>query len=291
MELTQFIQLAFNRKKTIFSFVIIFLVIALIFTFSQPLKYEANSSLLIVQESKALDPYSLSKSNEYLSKLLAQVVYANTFFAQAVNSNNAIDKKYFGDNAVKQQKTWQKTVSTKSIAETGIIKVSVFHKDKNQVKQIASAINTLLINQNNNYQGFGDSVKVSVIDQPIVSNYPTKPNIPVNVVLSLVLGFIFSLIYIYMLPEEKYAFSLLGSGEKNKLKDKPNNQSSSDQNFLHSFQKATQTPTANTNQVPSSINQNQVGQNSIPNQVMSQGAPTQTNQSELKGNIGNIMKF
>ena len=47
------------------------------------------------------------------------------------------------------------------------------------------------------------NIKVSIIDQPLVSNYPVKPNLPYNGAVALVASFIISLFYIYIFPEHK----------------------------------------------------------------------------------------
>jgi capsular polysaccharide biosynthesis protein len=206
MELTVFLKLLKERQKTIWSFIVIFLIISLIFSFSQPLKYNSKSKLLVLQSASGTDPYTVSKSNEYLGNLFSQVVYSSSFFDLVTSSQFNIDKDYFTNNSAKQMKIWEKTVSAKSQGDTGIVSITVYHPDPYQVQQISLAINDVLMNKNFNYQGLGNLVKVNVIDQPIISNYPVKPNIILNTFLAIFGGLIFSLFYLYLLPEEIYAF-------------------------------------------------------------------------------------
>lgn len=58
--------------------------------------------------------------------------------------------------------------------------------------------------QSFNYQGENQSqAEFNVIDQPIVSDYPVKPNVITNLLSSFIFGFIFSLLYIYLFPNTK----------------------------------------------------------------------------------------
>jgi len=220
MEINTFFKLIRHRQKTIWSFVVIILIISLIITFTQPLKFTSKSRLLVAQNTMGVDPYAVSRSSEYLGSLFSQVVYSGSFFNLVANSEFNIDKSYFNGNSSKQMKKWNKTVSAKSLGDTGIISISVYHTDPNQAKQITLAINDVLIKKNSNYQGLGNLVKVNVIDQPIVSEYPNKPNAILNTALALIAGFVFSLIYIYYFPEEKYAFKLIRTRRNRTVKHK-----------------------------------------------------------------------
>ena len=60
------------------------------------------------------------------------------------------------------------------------------------------AINYNLITKNNYYHGLGDKVTLKVIDEPLVSNWPAKPNLPLNFGLAIVLGVLIGLAQIYV---------------------------------------------------------------------------------------------
>lgn len=205
MELNEFLSLAGRKKATILSWVILFLALAVIFTAIQPFKYGAKSKLLVVQSYDGIvDPYAASRSNEYLSNVLASVVSSESFFYEAVNSGFYVDQSYFPQRADKRLKEWNKTVDAKAVNDTGIIIVNVYHRDKYQAEQIASAINYVMKAKNGLYHGAGERVSVKVVDPPIVSRFPVKPNVVLNVSLAIILGLVLGLCYIYLLPEEKY---------------------------------------------------------------------------------------
>jgi capsular polysaccharide biosynthesis protein len=203
MEVKDFFLLIKKRKGTIFNFVLAFLIIAAAITFSQPLKYQASTRLLIVQDNKDADPYTISKSNQYLGDLFSQVVYSGTFFDLVTNSSFDVDKTYFSGEYKNQIKLWKKTVSAVSNSDTGIIEIDTYQPNPYQANQLALAVNDVLINKNYIFQGSNSNIKINVIDPPTVSTFPVKPNIPLNLGAALILGFFSGLIYVYLVPVSK----------------------------------------------------------------------------------------
>ncbi|HNX11184.1 MAG TPA: hypothetical protein PKI61_03510 [bacterium] len=205
----EFQQLFKRKKGTLITWILIFLLIGGLVTFSQTFKYGAKSRLLVIQEgASGVDPFAVSRSVEYLSSLLSEVTYSNSFYNMVLDSGFNIDRSYFQGDSIKQLKTWQNTVSARGMADSGFINITIYHPSSYQAKQIALAVNNVLMTQNSVYQGIGSSVKVTVVDEPLVSRYPTQPNLPINFGLSLVLGLAIGFIYIYLFPEEKYDMNL-----------------------------------------------------------------------------------
>ncbi len=216
MNIHQFISLIGKKKQTIASMLIIFLAVAVIFSAVQPFKYDSNIQLLtIISFKQDVDPYTASRSNEYLSGLLANIVSSGSFFQQIESSGFNIDKNYFAGSAKQQMKKWDKTVKAKSIADTGIISIDVYHTDRAQAEEIAKAVAYTLQTTNSQYHGFGDGVQIKIIDQPITSNYPVQPNLLLNLGLAVAFALIFSLCYIYLFPEERYDLRLWPKKAKN----------------------------------------------------------------------------
>ncbi|MFA5644641.1 MAG: hypothetical protein WC928_03920 [Patescibacteria group bacterium] len=206
MNLTNLIR---QKRSTLISIVLIFVLIGLLAILTQDFKYGVKSKILVIQEGAGrVDPFSVSRSVEYLSDLFTKVVYSNTFFEAVMSSDFNIDKSYFGDTSAKKIKNWKKTVATKSVEDSGIINIDVYHPDSYQAVQIALAVNHILISQHQNYHGLGTSVKISVIDQPVASTYPVKPNIVFSLLIVIAGGLFFGLVYIYLFPEKKYDLSL-----------------------------------------------------------------------------------
>lgn len=195
-----------HKRKTIYGIIAIFIVIGAGIIGVQRFKYSSKSQLLVVQEyNRTIDAYTASKSNEYLSSVLASVVKSNSFYTKVMEAGFDINQGYFGQSAKDQMKEWDRTVNAKSINDSGIIAITVYHPDRSQAEKIDRAINYVLMTQNTAYHGSGDAVKVRLIDQPITSTLPVKPNILLILGLAIVIGFAVGLMYVYLLPQSSVA--------------------------------------------------------------------------------------
>ncbi|MFA5247795.1 MAG: hypothetical protein WC415_00915 [Patescibacteria group bacterium] len=204
MTIHQFLKALNSRKRVVILLTAIFLSAAILISAIQPFKYGSSLTLLTVHSFKEnTDPYVASKSNEYLSGLLAQIVYSSSFFDSVMNSGYNIDKDYFSGSDKNKMKKWSQTVSAKSIADSGMISINVYHFDRSQAEEIARAIAYTLQTSHTSYHGFGKSVEIKIIDKPITSTFPVKPDILLNLAVGLAFGLIFSLCFVYLFPENK----------------------------------------------------------------------------------------
>lgn len=186
-----------KKYKIIIFTTTIFLLASLIVTFSQPLKYKSQAKVLVVQEfGQEIDPYNASKMNEYLSGLLAKIIYSESFFNQTLNTNSSIDQEYFSGTQKKRIKKWNKTIKARSLYDSGIITLQVYHPNKDQAVQITRALIYTLKTKNNFYHSISN-VDVRIIDSPSVSSWPVKPNIFLNSPIGIFFGLLFGVLYIF----------------------------------------------------------------------------------------------
>jgi capsular polysaccharide biosynthesis protein len=225
MNIRQFLELISRKKQTIVSVMIVFLAITIVFSATAPFKYSSRLTLLVVHDSgQDSDPYVASRANEYLSDLLSRIVSSGSFFAKVKDSGFNIDKNYFTGTQESIMKKWNKTVKAKSIPGAGSISVTAYHTDRSQSEELARAVAYTLQTANSQYHGFGNSVEIKMIDDPITSNYPVLPDVPFNLGLALAFALIFSLSYIYLFPEERYDLRLWPKAAKEKMVEENNYQ-------------------------------------------------------------------
>ncbi|OGF20899.1 hypothetical protein A2Y83_02635 [Candidatus Falkowbacteria bacterium RBG_13_39_14] len=108
-------------------------------------------------------------------------------------------------------------ISAKSISDTGILEIGIYHEDGSQAEQIANAATYILRTKHNLYHGAGDKVSVKIIDKPITTNWPAKPNIIVNLILAVIFGLIMGVAFIYYYPDydlDKYLTGLFKRKKK-----------------------------------------------------------------------------
>jgi len=219
MEYKQFVNLVSQRKLTVFIITAIFLIVVSLVTFLQPLRYSATSTLLVVQNyGPNTDAYNVSRSNQFLSNLLAQVVYSDSFYGKVMESGYNINKSIFSADANQRKKQWQDMVYTRAIADTGMITLKIYHQDKATADKINQAIAYTLMTKHSQYHGLGDNVKIKVINDSTLSDWPVKPNIILNLILGLVAGLAGSLYFVYLFPAKKFSVRI-----NNKLENEPLN--------------------------------------------------------------------
>ena len=196
-----FINLIIRKKLAIIVIVVVFILLSAVLTFTQTFKYESGFKMLVIHNfGTNTDPYVASKSNEYLSGILAKVIYSNSFFEKVNKAGFKINKDYFGKGTEEKMKKWEKTVAAKNIGDSGMISVAVYHPDSYQAEQIARALAFSMQASHQLYHGYGENVTIKIIDEPLTSEKPVKPNIILNFSGAIVLGLILSLIYIYLFP-------------------------------------------------------------------------------------------
>lgn len=215
MEQEAFIQTVKHKKQTIISIMILCLLVTTIFTLIQPLKYGTESRILILQNNiTTFDPYAMSKSSEYLSSLLSRVLTSSLFFDDVMAANFNIDKSYFPSDSEGRLKTWQKTISSKTLNDSGIIVITISHENRYQSLQIAQAVNDVLVNKHGDFDGAGSQVTLKIIDVPITSSFPDQPNFALNFSLGIVIGLGLAFSYVYFFPEENYDIRLWPRGRR-----------------------------------------------------------------------------
>jgi capsular polysaccharide biosynthesis protein len=180
-----------------------FIIIALIGTLVQPLKYRSKSRLLITQPDTAADAYAVARSNQYIGGLISEVIYSGAFL-ETLNSSDAVfDRNYFSGTYKQNLKKWKQTVFARSGGDSGIIEIEIYHTSPSEARQISLAVNNIIVSGQGPYKFTNNQTKISTIDQPVISTFPVKPNIPVNLLAGLIFGIIFGLSYVYMFPESQ----------------------------------------------------------------------------------------
>jgi capsular polysaccharide biosynthesis protein len=220
MELYDFVKLIRNKKKTIFAIVFTTIILVMAVNFVLPKKYGSELQVLIIQNNlNNTDPYLVSKSSEHLGNILTKIIYSGSFYNKVIESGFGVDESYFGKSYKDKLKKWGSIISAKNIEDTGIIKIIVSHKDRDQAELIVESIGYNLKINHKEYHGSGDNVEVKIINEPITSNFPSEPNIIVNFIGALVFSFMFSFLYIYLFPDKKYDLTLLPKRDKKAVKN------------------------------------------------------------------------
>lgn len=189
---------------------LIIVLLSLVYTLIQPFKYGATTSILVLQKSSfSIDAYSASKSEERVANKLAQVLYSSSFLDKVLAANVNIDRNYFPTDEQKKRDEWQKTIQADVPVGLSRLDITVYHPEPEQALYISRAITDVLIRDKRDYVGIED-IDLNILDTPLVSKYPVKPNVVVNVLFSLMFGIILGFVFVVVRynPEKDKLFSM-----------------------------------------------------------------------------------
>ncbi len=193
LDITQLLE---RHWKTVSVSAVVMMVLAAALSFVRPLEYSSTMRLLIIQRaSQSLDPYTAIRSAESIADNLSQIIYTSVFFDKVTGAGFKIDKSYFDANETKRRKQWSDMVSTLVTHQTGFLQISVYHKNKEQASEIARAIAYVLTTEGNQYIG-GHDLAIQLVDTPLQSRFPVRPNVPLNAFLGAVIGVLLSSLYL-----------------------------------------------------------------------------------------------
>lgn len=161
-----------------------------------PLRYSSSMRMLVIQKQlSATDPYTAIKASERISDNLSQIMYTTSFFDKVMGSKFEINKSVFSADEIKKRKQWSQMISTQVVRDSGMLIVTVYHTNPQQAEQVSRAIAFVLSADGAEYIG-GGSLDIRLVDDPLISKYPVKPNIPANTVLGFLLGIIIGTGYV-----------------------------------------------------------------------------------------------
>lgn len=178
------------------------LVLAILLSLLSPLNYSASTSVLITQQLSGVDAYTAIRSAEGIASNLSGVIYTSDFFTKVMDSGTNIDKSYFPADELDLRKLWEKTVTASVSQSSGILEITAYHPNPAQAKEIAAAVANVFVNQGYTYIS-GSDVSIKVVDNPLASRYPVRPNLPINGLSGLFLGLIGGAAYVYIVADRQ----------------------------------------------------------------------------------------
>lgn len=164
------------------------LLVTLIFTLVQPFLFSATASVLVIQKAGP-EAYTTYRSAALYAGQLGAVLDSSEFFDKVMSAGFDIDKSYFPTDEAKKREKWGKTVSYEVPSGSSELRITVYHTEPNQAMQISEAVLLTLISDKKEYLESED-VELKMLNTPLVSKYPVKPNVALNLVLGVVLGFL-----------------------------------------------------------------------------------------------------
>jgi capsular polysaccharide biosynthesis protein len=156
--------------------------------------YSVRTDYFITQEDAGTkDYYEISRSAEYMSKVLSEVVGSERFIAAVIDTGRT--KEGFLPRDKKEKlASWKRMVRIGKRLDLGIVSVTVSSDDLDMAERVALGVSEVFIDHNGAFLGTGDrNIPVSVLSGPIAERNPGLPTVVLSVVGGFVGGFLLSL--------------------------------------------------------------------------------------------------
>lgn len=145
-------------RRHVFALAAAAVVLASAWVFLLPLRGGTQVRLLVVPRSDAGDPGRAAAT-------LVQVVESADFFTKVAAQDPQISWAAFGDADGERRARWQKTVSAKADHKTGLLTVTVRHRNQEQAGRIAQAAADVLTRRGGEY--LPGTPQVVLLDPPL----------------------------------------------------------------------------------------------------------------------------
>lgn len=182
-------MLLYKRAKLIVLVAIIFAIVGGAVTFLFPLEYRAESQIFIISQTRqGVDPYTTIKSAERIGENLSELLKTDDFFQKVLSQEGfTIDGSRFSSLSDRERrKLWKKSVQGSVVYGTGVFTVTAYHTDPAQAAALSGAAAQTLVSHG--WQYVGGDVIIRLVNPPVVSQFPVRPNIVLNAALGFVAG-------------------------------------------------------------------------------------------------------
>lgn len=204
MDINQIIKILYQRKWLIFWVTVLGTVLLFDLMVIQPVQYKVSSKVLVIQKQIAgQDIYSISKSSQYLSQIMRQAIYSDTFFNEVIKSPHQIQATDFSAETKQRRKQWQKTVRVGITRDLGILEIEVFYPEKEKAERISQAVISVLTKDHQLYHGGGQNVVLKVLDYPLVNQKPVTINIWLGSIMGALIGFLIGSFWAIKRPKKQ----------------------------------------------------------------------------------------
>jgi len=154
-----------------------------------PLEYRADAQVLIISKTRdGVDPYTVVKSAERVGENIAQVMNTSDFYGKVKDQFPQLVawSEFDTLSERKRRKLWSRSIKPSVIFGTGVLQVSAYSTDAAEAARLAFSVVKTLESQAWEYVG-GD-VAIKVVNSPVVTPYPVRPNVVINILAGFVVG-------------------------------------------------------------------------------------------------------
>lgn len=207
----------FTRKKGFWSIVresfsrglIIGIVVAILgiagaFILQDP--YKASAYFMISSSQEGQDYYTATRSAEYMSRVLGEILYSESFI-NAIVDTGSVNANFLPRDKKERLDVWSKMLEVKKNPELGFINVSLSGMSEREVSNISQAV-VIVLNEKSGelFGNGGDKVSVRLLSGPIIEANPSASKLAIITFAALLFGFFVS--FTWRLIQEEFRSSI-----------------------------------------------------------------------------------
>lgn len=196
MNIEKFLILAKKSYKSalLFGFFLSAVSFLTLITFQK--SFRSSTDLLIVQNQQGqTDYYTLSRSSDFLSKIVTESIYSEKFLNEVI-AGGKVFSDFVSEDKSRRLKEWQKIVRVKKNSDAGILNVRIFGDTQAETIQISEGVLDVLINKNSLFLGQGQSLEMRILSGPIVEKNPSFSQIALASLGGFLLGIFLTMLFV-----------------------------------------------------------------------------------------------
>ena len=181
---------------------LIFAAVGFLSVFFLGPKFSIRTDYLVSQENaETKDYYTLTRSAEYMSKVLMEVAGSERFIT-AVTDTGKVDQGFLPQDKREKLLSWKRMVRVEKRLDLGIISVTVSGNDLREAQKVSLGVSQVFTEKNGTFLGTGEhNVPVSILSGPISERNPGMAKVLVAVFGGFLGGFLGSLLLSFLRSE------------------------------------------------------------------------------------------
>lgn len=203
-----------QKKGTIILSGVLVAALSFLFLVVSQKNFKVGTDFLVVQnQSGAQDFYSLSKSAEYIGKILSEAVYSELFIDEMVKTEK-VSSEFLPFDKKDRMDEWKKIVKVNNNPQLGILEVETFGNNQKETLAISEAISQVLTTKNNLFRGEGQNIDVRILSGPILEKNPSFSDITLIMIGGFLAGILVSIFWIIYIPKKNTDKFVLYTGKE-----------------------------------------------------------------------------
>lgn len=198
-----------DKSASVFLLGILVAALAFLFLVIAEKNYKVSTEFLVVENKQGTqDFYSLSKSAEYMGRVLGEAVRSEIFINEVIKTGK-VDREFLPFDKKRKISQWNKEVKVSNNFQLGIIHIEVFNNNRTEALTISEAVKEVLTQKSKLFLGENQTVEVKVISGPIAEKNPDIKTIAMTMAGGFILGALIFIFWLYYnLSKSSASFAL-----------------------------------------------------------------------------------